>query len=410
VLEAYGIALGTLFQPANLLILLAAVLIGLFVGIIPGLGGGMMVAILLPFVFTMPAEIALILLIGIHCVVYTAGGITSILLNIPGEACSAATCLDGFPMAKKGEAGRAISAAVTSSMAGGILPVVLALVMIPLIMPVILAFGQPEMAMLVLLGISFMASLSGKSIIKGLISGLLGLLISFIGYHAVTGADRFTFGNTFLYDGINIIPVALGLFGISELIEMGASGKTSIASSTITSYVGVKNGMLDVWRHRWLWLRSTLIGYVVGIIPGVGAQVATWLCYGHAKQTSKYPEKFGTGVVEGVIAPEAADNAKEAGALLTTLSFGLPGSGVMTLIMAAFIMVGVTPGPSMISDHLPLALTLLMGIALANIIGGIICLLGAPQLSRLATVHFDFLFPSVLIISLAGVYLATNSL
>jgi putative tricarboxylic transport membrane protein len=410
VFEAYGIAFSTLVQPANLLLMLGAVLIGLFVGILPGLGGGTMVAIVLPFVFMMKAEAALILLIGIHSVVYTSGGITSILLNIPGEASSAATCLDGYPMAKKGEAGRAISAAVTSSMAGGILPVILALAMIPLIMPVILAFGQPEMAMLVLLGISFVAVLSGKSIIKGLISGMLGLLISFVGYHGVTGVNRFTFGNSFLYDGMSIIPIALGLFGIAELINMSVSGNTSIARSNITSYVGVRQGMWDVWRHRWLWLRSTLIGYVIGIIPGIGGQVATWLCYGHARQTSKYPERFGTGVVEGVIAPEAADNAKEAGALLTTMAFGIPGSGVMTLILAAFIMVGVTPGPSMISTNLPLALTLLIGIALANIIAGILCLAGAPQLSRLASLHFDFLFPSVLIISLAGTYLATHSI
>jgi putative tricarboxylic transport membrane protein len=409
VLEAYGAAFGTLFQPVNLLIMLGAVLIGLFVGILPGLGGGTMVAILLPFVFTMKAEVALILLIGIHAVVYTSGGITSILLNIPGEAASAATCLDGFPMAQKGEAGRAISAAVTSSMAGGVFPVFLALVMIPLMMPIILAFGQPEMAMLVLLGISFMAALSGGSIIKGALSGVLGLLISFIGYHGVTGVARFTFGTTFLYDGIDLIPFALGLFGLSEMFDIGMQGKTSIARFSVTNFSGVILGMRDVWYHRWLWLRSTLIGYIIGIIPGIGGQVATWVCYGQAKQSSKYPEKFGTGVVEGVIAPEAADNAKESGALLTTMAFGLPGSAVMTLILAAFVMVGVTPGPRMLTDNLPLALTLLLGIALANIIGGIICLVAAPQLSRLATVHFDFLFPSVLILSVAGIYLATSS-
>ncbi len=408
-IEAYGVAFSTLFQPLNLLVMLLAILIGLFVGILPGLGGGTMVAILLPFVFMMPPETALILLIGIHAVVYTSGGITSILLNIPGEASSAATCVDGYPMSQKGESGRAISAAVTSSIAGGILPVLFALLMIPLMMPIILAFGQPEMAILVLLGISFMASLSGGSIIKGALSGILGLLISFIGYHGVTGIARFTFGTTFLYDGIELVPLALGLFGLSEILDLGMKGKLSIAPFTVTNYSGVRQGMKDVWHHRWLWLRSTIIGYFIGIIPGIGGQVATWVSYGQAKQSSKYPDKFGTGVVEGVIAPEAADNAKESGALLTTLAFGLPGSAVMTLIIAAFIMLGVTPGPSMITNNLPLSLTLLMGIALANIIGGVICLFLAPQLSRLATVHFNFLFPSVLILSVAGIYLATSS-
>jgi putative tricarboxylic transport membrane protein len=409
VLEAYGTAFSILIQPVNLLIIFVAVFIGLFVGILPGLGGGTMLAILLPFVFTMPTEVALMLLIGMHAVVFTSGGITSILLNIPGEAASAATCLDGFPMTQKGEGGRAISAAVTSSMAGGILPVFFALAMIPLMMPIILAFGQPEMALLVLLGISFMAALSGGSIIKGALSGILGLLISYIGYHGVTGVERFTLGTTFLYDGINLVPFALGLFGLSEIIDLYMKGKTSIARYSVTNFSGVLKGIKDVWQHRWLWLRCTLIGYVIGIIPGIGGQVATWLCYGHAKQSSKYPEKFGTGVVEGIIAPEAADNAKESGALLTTMAFGLPGSAVMTLILAAFLIVGVTPGPKMLVDNLPLVLTLLMGIALANIIGGVIGLMAAPQLSRLSTLHFNFIFPSVLILSVAGIYIATHS-
>jgi putative tricarboxylic transport membrane protein len=409
VLEAYGTAFSTLLQPVNLLVILVAVLIGLVVGILPGLGGGTMVAILLPFIFTMPTEVALMLLIGIHSVVYTSGGITSILLNMPGESSSAATCLDGFPMAQKGEAGRAISAAVTSSMAGGIFPVFLALAMIPLMMPIILAFGQPEMAMLVMLGISFMAALTGGSIIKGAISGMLGLLIATIGYHGVTGVERFTFGATFLYDGIDLVPFALGLFGLSEMLDLGMKGKTSIARYSVTNFSGVLEGIRDVWHHRWLWLRSTIIGYVIGIIPGIGGQVATWVCYGQAKQSSKYPEKFGTGVVEGVIAPEAADNAKESGALLTTMAFGVPGSAVMTMIMAAFIIVGVTPGPMMLIDNLPLALTLLMGIALANIIGGVISLLAAPQISRLSTIHYNFLFPTVLILSMTGIYISTHS-
>jgi putative tricarboxylic transport membrane protein len=409
VLEAYGTAFSLLLQPINLLILFLAVFIGLFIGILPGIGGGTMVAIMLPFVFTMPTETALILLIAMHAVVFTAGGITSILLNIPGETASAATCLDGFPMAQKGEAGRAISAAVTSSMAGGILPVILALAMIPLMMPIILAFGQPEMAMLVLLGISFMAALSGGSIIKGAIAGICGLLISTIGYHGVTGVERFTFGSTFLYDGIDIVPLALGLFGLSELFDQGMKGKTAIAPFTVTNFAGVQQGMKDVWQHRWLWLRCTLIGYVIGIIPGIGGQVATWICYGHAKQSSKNPETFGTGRVEGVIAPEAADNAKESGALLTTMAFGLPGSAVMTLILGAFLILGVTPGPRMISDNLPLALTLLMGIALANIIGGAIALAAAPQLSRLSTVHFDFLFPAVMVLAMTGIYISTHA-
>ncbi|MFC1979782.1 tripartite tricarboxylate transporter permease [Chloroflexota bacterium] len=408
-LEAYGTAIATLFQPINLLVMLFAILIGLIVGIIPGIGGGTMVVILLPFVFRIPPELALIFLVSLHAVVFTAGGITSILLNMPGESSSAATLLDGFPMTQKGEGGRAIGAAVTSSMAGGIVPAFLALAMVPLVMPIIMAFGQPEMAVLVLLGISFLAALTGGSTIKGLISGTAGLLLSFVGYHYVTGIHRFSFGTTFLYDGIELIPLLLGLFGLTEIFHLVMRGETVIAQRAVVKLSGVAEGMKDVWRHRWLWFRSTIIGYIVGIIPGVGAGVATWVSYGQAKQTSKHPEKFGTGVVEGVIAPEAADNAKEAGSLLTTMTLGIPGSAIMALFLAAFLLVGVEPGPRMLTDHLPLALTLLLGIALANIIGGVICLLAAPQLVRVTSVHLDFIFPVILVAALIGVYMATLS-
>jgi putative tricarboxylic transport membrane protein len=408
-LEAYGIAIATLFQPLNLLVMLVAIVIGLIVGIIPGIGGGTMVVILLPFIFRMPAEVALILLVALHAVVFTSGGITSILLNMPGESFSAATLLDGFPMTQKGEGGRAIGAAVTSSIAGGILPAFLALAMVPLVMPIIMAFGQPEMAMLVLVGISFLAALTGGSVIKGLMSGMVGLLISFVGYHYITGVHRFSFGTTFLYDGFELIPLLLGLFGLAEIFYLVMKGKTAIAQRAIVKLSGVAEGMKDVWRHRWLWFRSTIIGYIVGIIPGVGAGVATWVSYGQAKQTSKHPEEFGKGAVEGVIAPEAADNAKEAGSMLTTMALGIPGSAIMALFLAAFLMVGVEPGPGMLAEHLPLALTLLLGIALANIIGGVICLFSAPQLVRVASVHLDFLFPVILIAALIGVFVATMS-
>jgi TctA family transporter len=408
-LGAYASAVATLFQPLNLLILFIAVFIGLLIGILPGVSGTTMVALLLPFVFRMPAEVALILLVALASVVFTSGGITAILLNLPGVVSSAATLLDGFPMTQKGEGGRAIGAAVTSSIAGGVIPVVFALAMVPLIMPIVIAFGQPEMAVLVLLGISFLAALTGGSVIKGMMAGMLGLLLSFVGYDSITGVHRFSFGTAFLYDGIELVPLALGLFGLSELFDLIMIGKTAIAPKAVVKMAGVVAGMKDVWRHRWLWFRSTVIGYIVGIIPGIGAGVAAWVCYGQARQTSKYPEKFGTGVVEGVIAPEAADNAKEAGALLTTMVLGIPGSPIMALLLAAFLMVGVTPGPRMMTEHLPLALTLLLGIALANIIGGIICLFASGQLIKVASVHFDFLFPGILIVVLAGVYITTLS-
>ncbi len=408
--EAYASAVQILFQPVNLLIILGATVLGLVVGAIPGIGGLVFIPILLPFVTRIPVEGALLLLVAFYAVLFTGGSITAILVNIPGTSPNAATTIDGFPMTQKGQGGRALGAAITSSVAGGAVPVFLAMALIAAILPILLAFGQPEMAALVLLGISFLAALSGKSVVKGVIAGMAGLLISSIGYHSITGVHRFTFNTTFLYDGIQMVPLIIGLFGLSELFDLMMRGQKSIAQSPIAPGLSdIFSGVRDVWRHKWLWFRSAVIGFVTGAIPGIGAEIATWVAYGQAKQTSKYPEKFGTGLVEGVIAPEAANNAKEASSLLTTMAFGIPGSTIMAIFLGAFFMLGLSPGPTMIGEHLPLALALLLCIALANLLGGIISLFAAPSFVKLSSVNFDFLFPAVLIVSMAGVYVATQS-
>lgn len=410
-LEAYSQALATLLQPINMLVLLTGAAIGLIVGIIPVIGGLFALSLLLPFIFGLPAEIGLIFLVAIHSIGNTSGGITSILINIPGQGPCAATMLDGFPMNQRGEGARAIGACVSSSMFGGLIPVIFALAMIPAILPIALALGQPEMAALIILGISFVATLSGDSIMKGLIAGLAGLLLSLVGYHAITGIHRYTFDTAFLYDGIALIPLILGLFGVCELFLMLSSRQNTIAQQpVITKTSAVLSGLKDVWRHGWLWFRCTVIGYIVGIIPGIGTGVAAWLCYGHAKQTSKHPEEFGTGRVEGVIAPEAANNAAESGALLTTMALGIPGSAGMSIMLAALLVLGITPGPQMVTENLPLSITLLLTVAFANIIGGVICLFTANYMVRLALVPLDFLFSGILVVIMTGVYIATLSM
>lgn len=409
-LEAYGQAIGFLFAPWSLLTMLITVLAGLIIGIIPGIGGMVAATMVLVFIFRLPPDIALLAMVSIHCVTYTGGGITAILLNIPGTPTAAATLFDGFPMTEKGEGSRAIGAMVTSSMVGGILPVFLALGMIPLLMPILMAFRSPEMATLILLGLTFIAALTGESLNRGLISGAFGLLVSIIGFQGLTGVHRFSFGSIFLYEGLSIVPVCLGLFGLGEMIDIITRGQATIARCAVaTKLSDALAGARDVWVHKWLFLRCTLIGYIVGVLPGIGAETATFVCYAHAKQTSKNPEKFGTGCVEGVIAPEAADNAKEAGALLTTMAFGIPGSAVMAIFLAAFLMVGVTPGPRMLAENLPLALTLLLGIALANLMGGLIALFTAPYLARVASIDINLLFPVATILIICGAYLVDLS-
>lgn len=394
-----------LLQPMFLLLLLAGVILGLIIGVIPAIGSMLALTLMIPFVFRMSPELGMGFLVAMAGVTYTGGSITAILLGIPGTGINAATLLDGFPMTQKGEGARAIGAALTASMMGGILAALLALAMIPLIIPIVMAFRTPEMFMIIALGLAFMASLTGGSTIKGLISGLLGLMFALIGVNALTGTSRFTFDTIFLYEGLDLVPVALGLFGVAALIDIVAKGQTAIAPGTMeTKLSSVLEGAKDVWRHKWLWLRSTVLAYIIGVIPGVGGSVATFMSYGHAKQVSKHPEKFGTGCVEGVIAPEASNNAKEGGGLLTTMVFGIPGTPEMAIMIGALFMVGVVPGPIMIREHLPLAFTLLMGLALANLIGGLLCFSVTPYLARVASISIHILFPVILVVIFVGAF------
>ncbi len=405
-LEAFIQGAAGLLQPTPLLMVLLGVIAGLILGIIPGIGSMVGVVLVMPFIYKMDPWVALPFILALMTVTFTAGSISAILINIPGTPPNAATLIDGFPMTRKGEGGRAIGAAVMASMAGGVAGVPLSLVMIPLIIPLVLAFGWAELFIVILMGLSFIALLAGGSAIKGLISGATGLIFSFVGLQALSGYPRLTFGTLFLYDGFHMIPLFLGFFGMAELIDMLVRRETTIAQVEITKLKlsDIFEGAKDVFRHWGLWLRCTIIGHIVGVIPGTGAQTATFVCYGQAKAISKNPEKFGTGCVEGVIAPESANNAKEAGSLLTTLSFGIPGSPVMALLLGVFMLLGLQPGPGMLLEHLDLSMNMMLTIVVANIAGGVICFFAAPYLARVAKVRMDFLFPVILVFVFFGAY------
>jgi len=410
VIEALGQALYNFLDVGLLIYLFGGVITGLVFGLIPGVGGMLAMALFLPFIFAMTPEYAFTFLVAISAVCYTGGAITAILLNIPGQEPSVATLLDGFPMTQKGEGGRALGAALVSSGLGGMATVFIALAMVPIIVPMVMAFRSAEMVFIILMGIAFMGFLTKDSMLKGLISGGMGLMIAFIGMQPKTGIPRFTFGSIHLYDGIALIPLMLGLFALPSAIEMiskgGAIAKTDVAIKGIHN---VWEGARDVFRHWTLWLRSVIIGYIIGIIPGIGATAATFISYAQAKQTSKQPEKFGTGCVEGVIAPESANNAKEAGSLLTTLALGIPGSAAMALLLGAFLMLGIQPGPEMMTKHLPLSLTLLLSLIAANIIATGICLLFAPFMAKVAIIPSRFLAPFIIVIAIVGVFVYRES-
>jgi len=396
----------TIFRLDVFAFMVLGVLIGLVFGIIPGIGGLAALSMLLPMVWGMNPEVALVFLLSITCATSQGGSITAVLINVPGTGPNAATLLDGYPMAQQGKAGRALAAVLTSGALGGIFGGILMIALIPIVRPMVLSFGSPELFFLVLLGISFITAIAEGKMLKGLVSGGIGILLALFGYQMTTGIPRFSFGTEYLEDGIKLIPLTLGLFAFPEVIDLAVGGEACSRTGKSVAKIGsdLFEGVKDVFRHFWLFLRCSAIGTIIGIIPGVGAEVATFICYGHAKQTSKHPEMFGKGTVEGVIAPESASNAKEGGALLTTLAFGIPGSAAMALLLGAFLVVGITPGPKMLEQHLALSFSLAWTSIIANVISSIILLIFARQFVKVTFIDVRIMAPFILVFATIGAY------
>ncbi|WP_199433657.1 tripartite tricarboxylate transporter permease [Qaidamihabitans albus] len=397
-LDAALSALGALLDPTTLAFLVAGVLAGLVIGIIPGLGGTGAVAILLPFVFIIEPQQALALIIGAVAVVHTSDTISSVLIGIPGSASATVLMLDGHEMAKRGQGARALSIAFLASMAGGLLGAVGLTLSIPLARPLVLNFGSPELFMLTVLGISLAALLSRGNMLKGLIAGAFGLLLGEIGAAPAAADYRFTFGTLFLNEGLDLVAVALGIFGIAEVVSLVAR-KTSIASgSGIGS--GWGTGLRDVLRHWTHVLRGAFVGIWAGVLPGVGATAGTWMAYGQARATArrKGKNKFGKGDPRGIIAPESANNSVEAGDLIPTLLFGIPGGAPAALLLGALLVFGIEPGPRIITDHLDIIYTIVWSFALASVIGAALCFLLSFPLAKLSFVRFPVLAGGLVVI------------
>jgi len=399
-------------SPYHLFLLAIAVPIGMFFGAIPGLGGKLGIVLVIPFVFGMDATAGALFLIAMHSVVHTGGSVPSILFGVPGTGPDAATIVDGLPMTKNGEAGRALGAAFGASGLGGVIGGLFLLALLPLLRPIVLTFSPAEFFLLALFGITLIAMLSGDSLIKGLMVGFLGLMFAFVKLDPQTGIERYTFGQLFLWDGINVIPAVLGIFAIPEMIALGAAGGSMAKAEKLeTSYgiAGVLRGIGDVFRHWALSIRTSIIGAFIGMIPGLGGDAASWICYGHAAQSSKTPERFGKGAVEGVIAPETANNSKEGGSLLPTLFFAVPGSSGMAILLGAFIMLGIQPGPGLALTGMEIVWVLIWGLMLANILAVIMFIIVAPGLGYLSYVRGNLLIPFVLVLTFLGAFLAVRA-
>ncbi len=388
--------------------LLLGVCIGLILGVIPGLGGLVGLSLLLPFTFDMNPYTALAFLMGLQSVTVTSDTIPAVLFGVPGTVGSAATILDGYPMARKGEAGRAFGAAFTASVMGGLFGALLLGVSIPILRPVMLYIGSPELLSFCIFGLSLAAVLSGGSPLKGLAGACIGLLVATAGDDPQTGTLRWTFDSLYLWDGLPVVPLALGLFAIPELADLAIQQK-SIASEGdqrgIGSAMSQLEGVKDCFNNLFLILRCATIGAGLGAVPGIGASVVDWIAYGHAARTEKEAAlTFGKGDVRGVIASESSNNAKEGGALVPTIAFGVPGSASMALILGAFLIHGLVPGPDMLSKHLDVTYTMVWSVAFANIFGAGICFTFANQLAKIALVRVGILAPTVLAIVFVGAF------
>ncbi len=391
--------------------MLLGMALGFVVGLLPGLGGPTTLALMLPFVFKMTPIEAFAFLLGMLAVTATTGDITSILFGIPGEPTTAATIVDGHAMAKNGEAGRALGAAMMSSLVGALFGAFVLGLAIPVVRPLVLTLGSPEFFMLAVLGITFVASLSGEALIKGLLAGGLGLWLATIGLDPVTGIQRYTFGQLFLWDGIGLVPVTIGFYAIPELIEMATAG-VSIAKLDVGRVGGVWEGVRDTFRHWFLVIRCSALGTAISIIPGLGAATTQWLAYAHAVQSSPGRARFGKGAVEGVLGPGAANNSSLGGSLVTTVAFGVPASVATAILMGAFIVQGLVPGPAMLTPapkgHLAVTLAMVWTIVISNIITVAVCLAFMGPLARITRIRSTLLVPFILVLIYVGAFAEKN--
>ena len=411
-LQAAGEAFALIIEPMRLAIMFGGVLLGLALGVVPGLGGIVGLALLIPFTYHMDAYSAFALLLGMASVTTVSDFIPAVLFGVPGTVGAAATVLDGFPLAKQGQAARAFGAGYASSLAGGIFGAFMLAIAIPVLRPAVLYLGSAELLAFCIFGLSMVAVLSGKSPLRGLTIACVGLMLSMIGSDPQTGTLRWTASTLYLWDHLPLVPVTLGIFAVPELIDM-AIGRVSIAGnspmSTSLPTSSQWDGVRDAMRNWRLILRCSGIGALLGAVPGIGSAVIDWIAYGHAVQTEKNPENFGRGDIRGVIAAESSNNAKEGGHLVPTIAFGVPAGASMALLLSAFLMHGFTPGPEMLTKHLDVTYAIIWTLTLSHIMGALICLCASGWFARLARIRVGLLVPAVLSIIFLGAFNGSQS-
>ena len=398
-LPALGSAWSQILQPVVLGYLVLGVCMGLAIGIFPGLGGIAGLSLLLPFMFGMDPILGLALMIGMVAVVPTSDTFASVLMGIPGSSASQATVLDGFPMAKKGQAARALSAAFSASLFGGLVGAAFLTAFILVARPIVLEFQSPELLMVSVFGLSMVGILAGRIAIKGIVAAGLGMLIGTIGEGPFNGELRMSsYDFPYLTDGLKLVIVGLGIFAIPEIVALLRKDKAISDRQSLGG--GWMLGVRDWWANKWLSARCSIIGVIVGIIPGLGGSVVDWIAYGHTIQTAKGKDQFGKGDVRGVIGPESSNNAKEGGGLVPTLLFGIPGSGSMAIFIGALALLGngIDVGPSLLENNLDFVYSIVWLLALANVVGTILCISMSSGIARLTNIRFALLAPFIFMV------------
>lgn len=399
-LPALSDAFAMILQPHVIGYLFLGVLMGLCIGVFPGLGGISGLSLLLPFMFGMEPLTGLALMVGMVAVVPTSDTFSSVLMGIPGSSASQATVLDGFPMAQKGQAARALSAAFASSLFGGLMGAAFLTVFVLVARPIVLMFQTPELLMITIFGLSMVGILAGRVALKGIVAACLGVLVGTIGEGGSAGALRMSsYELPYLVDGLSLVIVGLGIFAIPEIVAL-LRGDRAISDRKDLGG-GWLDGVRDWWANKWLSLRCSLIGVMVGVIPGLGGSVVDWIAYGHTVQTAKDKSGFGSGDVRGVIGPESSNNAKEGGGLVPTLLFGIPGSGSMAIFISAVALLGtgsIEVGPAMLKNNLDFTYAIVWLLAFANVLGTVLCIAASGGIARLTEIRFSLLAPFLFMI------------
>lgn len=389
--------------PSYLLFCLLGVTVGTLVGILPGIGTSGTIAILLPITFGMDPTAAMIMFAGIYYGAQYGGTITSILVAVPGESSTVVTILEGYPMAKQGLAGKALGMAAIGSWVATTLSVIALTLMAPPLAESALSFGPPEYFALILLAMIMLTMLGGESVTKAMASTCIGLLLGTVGVDPVGGYERFTYGQLWLMDGIRFVIVAMGFFAVSEVL-VTAEKKAEAFQVFRTTWRSVYPTWQDILGSKWPMLRGSLIGFVVGVLPGAGATIASFMAYGVEKRVSKHPETFGTGVMEGLVAPESANNAATGGALVPMIALGVPGSGATAMMLGAMMMYGLRPGPLLMQDNPEFVWALIASMYIGNIFLLILNLPLVPVFAAILRVPYKYLYPFIILFTMIGVY------